>query len=158
MGGRSLSPPSRFIPRISPYEPSIAHMFAWTTRLYGTTRKKRGISQRPMQARKKTNLKKALLCAYKGAAHALSRNASDRLHAFRYSNLHNSKLVVDFFENQSHFIVPEPWLQSAIPNTHHTNIVQYDTDSVLIGIDMLSSYKTSCPEHTAWNGLSLSWA
>jgi hypothetical protein len=47
---------------------------------------------------------------------------------------------VDFFENQNHFTVPEPWLHSAIPNTHLTNIVQYDTDSALIGINTLSSY------------------
>jgi hypothetical protein len=47
---------------------------------------------------------------------------------------------MDFFENQNHFTVPEPWLHSAIPNTHHTNVVQYNTDSVLIGINTLSSY------------------
>jgi hypothetical protein len=70
----------------------------------------------------------------------LSCSASDRLHAFRYTSLHKSKSIVDFFENQNHFTVPKPWLHSAIPNTHHTNVVQYDTDSVLIGINTLSSY------------------
>jgi hypothetical protein len=47
---------------------------------------------------------------------------------------------MDFFKNQNQFSVPEPWLHLAIPNTHRTNIVQYDTGSALIGIDMLSSY------------------
>jgi hypothetical protein len=47
---------------------------------------------------------------------------------------------MDFFENQNQFTMPEPWLHSAIPNTHHTNVVQYDTDSALISIDTLSSY------------------
>jgi hypothetical protein len=47
---------------------------------------------------------------------------------------------MDFFGNQNHFTVPKPWLHLAIPNTHHTNVVQYDTDSALIGIDTLSSY------------------
>jgi hypothetical protein len=58
----------------------------------------------------------------------------------RYTSLHRSKLVLDFFENQSHVAVPKLWLHSAIPNTHHTNIVRYNTNSVLISIDMLSSY------------------
>jgi hypothetical protein len=83
-----------------------------------------------MQALKKANLKKALLCAYKGAAHVLSRSASDRLHAFQYTSLDRSNSVMDFFKNQNHLTVPKPWLHSAIPNMHHTNIVQYNTDSV----------------------------
>jgi hypothetical protein len=58
----------------------------------------------------------------------------------RYTSLHKSKSVVDFFENQNPFSVPEPWLHSAIPNMHHTNVLQYNTNSALISIDMLSSY------------------
>jgi hypothetical protein len=139
-GSTYSSPPSSFIPCISPYEPSIAHAFAWTTSSYGTTRKKLGIARWSTRAQKKTNLKKALLCAYEGAANVLSHSASDRLHAFRYTSLHKSKSIVDFFENQNHFTVPEPWLHLAIPNMHHTNVVQYDINSVLIGINTLSSY------------------
>jgi hypothetical protein len=140
-GSTYSSPPSSFIPRISPYEPSVARAFAWTMSLYGNTCKKLGITQRPMRAQKKTNLKKALLCAYEGAAHMLTHSASNRLHAFRYTSIHKSKSFVDFFKNQNNFTMPKPWLHSAIPNTHHTNIiVQYDTDSALIGIDRLSSY------------------
>jgi hypothetical protein len=47
---------------------------------------------------------------------------------------------MDFLKNQNHFSVPEPWLHSAILNMHHTNIVQYDTNSALISINTLSSY------------------
>jgi hypothetical protein len=139
-GSTYSSPPSSFIPCISPYEPSVAHAFAWTMSSYGSTCKKLGITRQPMRAWKKTNLKKALLCTYEGATPVLSHSASDRLHAFRYTSLHRSKSVMDFFENQSHFTVPEPWLHSAIPNMHHTNVVQYDTNSALIGINTLSSY------------------
>jgi hypothetical protein len=139
-GSTYSSQPSSFIPCISPYEPSMAHAFAWTMSSYRSTHKKLGITRWPMRAWKKTNFKKALLCTYKGAAHVLSHSASDRLQAFRYTSLHRSKSVVDFFENQSHFTVPKPWLHSAILNTHHTNVVQYDTGSVLIGINKLSSY------------------
>jgi hypothetical protein len=158
-GSTYSSPPSSFIPHISPYEPSIAHAFAWTMSSHGTTHKKLGISRRPMRAQKKTNLKEALLCAYEGAAHAISCNASNRLHTFRYSNLHNSKSVVDFFKNQNHFSVPEPWLHLAILNTPHTNVVQYAWASICCPATCVHTpCKTSCPEHTVRNGPSPSRA